>query len=235
MIQSDAEILLIDEVLAVGDASFQQKCADVFHEMRDSDRTVVLVTHDMNAVEHYCHRAMLIHDGEVQATGDPQEVARRYLRLNFEQAPTAAGESGGTADVVIVEAQLEGPDGGRATTVEAGTPLRLSVLLEARREVEGPTFGFALTNADGVQVAGFGLQLGPDLPDRLEPGQRVRVSGEIENRLAPGRYVVKSWIHRNHSYADLVLHSPHVLDFVVFGSDITGVVDLAHDLTAVIE
>ncbi len=47
MIQSDAEILLIDEVLAVGDASFQQKCADVFHEMRDSDRTVVLVTHDM--------------------------------------------------------------------------------------------------------------------------------------------------------------------------------------------
>jgi ABC-2 type transport system ATP-binding protein len=235
MIQSDAEILLIDEVLAVGDASFQQKCADVFHEMRDSDRTVVLVTHDMNAVEHYCHRAMLLHDGRIQATGDPHEVARKYLRLNFEQAPTAVGESGGTADVVIVDAQLEDERGERATTVEARTPLRLSVLLEARRAVEGPTFGFALTNADGIQVAGIGLQLEAGLPDRLEPGQRVRVSGQLENRLAPGRYVVKSWIHRNHNYADLVLHSPHVLDFVVFGTDITGVVDVDHDFTAVIE
>ncbi len=54
MIQSDAEILLIDEVLAVGDASFQQKCADVFHEMRDSDRTVVLVTHDIEEALYLC-------------------------------------------------------------------------------------------------------------------------------------------------------------------------------------
>jgi len=235
MIQSDAEILLIDEVLAVGDASFQQKCADVFHEMRDSDRTVVLVTHDMNAVEHYCHRAMLLHDGTVQASGDPHGVARRYLRLNFEQAPTAPGETGGTADVVLVEAQLQSEDGAQATTVEAKAPLRLSAVFEARREVEGPTFGFALTNADDIQVAGVGLQLDVGLPDKLEPGQRVRVSGEIENRLAPGRYVLKCWVHRNHNYANLVLHSPHVLDFVVYGSDVTGVVAVDHDLRAVIE
>jgi ABC-type polysaccharide/polyol phosphate transport system ATPase subunit len=235
MIQSDAEILLIDEVLAVGDASFQQKCADVFHEMRDSDRTVVLVTHDMNAVEHYCHRAMLLHDGEVRATGDPHEVARSYLRLNFEQAPTGAGESGGIADVVLVDAQLEDEDGRSATTVESRAPLRLSAVFEARRTVEGPTFGFALANADDIQVAGVGLQLDTGLPDRLEPGQRVRVSGMIENRLAPGRYIVKCWVHRNHNYANLVLHAPHVLDFVVYGSDVPGVVDVDHDLKAVIE
>jgi len=235
MIQSDAEILLIDEVLAVGDASFQQKCADVFHEMRDSDRTVVLVTHDMNAVEHYCHRAMLLHDGTIRATGDPHEVARSYLRLNFEQAPTGPGESGGTADVVLVDAQLEDEDGRRATTVESHSPLRLSAVFEARQRVEGPTFGFSLANADDVQVAGVGLQLEPGLPDKLEPGQRVRVSGEIENRLAPGRYVVKCWVHRNHNYANLVLHAPHVLDFVVFGSEVSGVVDVEHDLRAVIE
>ncbi len=235
MIQSDAEILLIDEVLAVGDASFQQKCADVFHEMRDSERTVILVTHDMGAVEHYCHRAMLLHDGGVRASGDPGEVAREYLRLNFEQAPTAAGESGGTADVVIVEAELQNADGERATTVEAGKPLRLSVVFEARRAVEGPSFGLALMNADNVQIAGIALELAPEMGDRLEAGQRVRVSGEIENRLAPGRYVLQSWIHRNHSFAQLVLHSPHVLDFVVFGADVDGVVSLDNDLMAVPE
>ena len=86
MIQADTDILLIDEVLAVGDASFQQKCADVFFDMRESGKTVVLVTHDMGSVETYCDRAMLIHDGDVLLNGDPEEVAKEYYRLNFEAA-----------------------------------------------------------------------------------------------------------------------------------------------------
>ena len=86
MIQADTDILLIDEVLAVGDASFQQKCADVFHGMRESGKTIVLVTHDMGAVETYCDRAMLIHDGDVEILGTPEEVARGYYRINFEEA-----------------------------------------------------------------------------------------------------------------------------------------------------
>ncbi len=157
MIQSDAEILLIDEVLAVGDASFQQKCADVFHEMRDSDRTVVLVTHDMSAVEHYCHRAMLLHDGVVKASGDPGEVARSYLRLNFEQAPTQLGRRRGER-----HRRRDHPTtpGSRARTASgrrrSSTARRCASArpLEARRDVEGPSFGFALANADGVEVAG---------------------------------------------------------------------------------
>ncbi len=238
MIQSDAEILLIDEVLAVGDASFQQKCSDVFHEIRDSDRTVVFVTHDMASVEQYCHRAMLLHDGAVVATGDPGEVARNYLRLNFEQAPTGDGVddgSGGRADITLVDAWIEKGDGTRVTTVEAGSEMRFGAVLEAHREVEGPSFGFMFTNADGVEVSGFGLGLSGDVPDRLGPGQRVRVAGTIENRLTPGRYVVKCWIHRNHNYANLVLHSPHILDFVVFGEGATGIVSLQHDAVATLE
>ena len=78
MIQADADILLIDEVLAVGDAAFQQKCVDVFNEMRDGPRTVVLVTHDMAAVEEYCHRAMLLERRRSRFIGDPAEVARDY-------------------------------------------------------------------------------------------------------------------------------------------------------------
>ncbi len=89
MIQSDADILLIDEVLAVGDASFQQKCADVFREMRDAGRTIVLVTHDMAAVQAYCHRAMLIDDGELSYIGDPEEVAQAVLPAQLRQADGA--------------------------------------------------------------------------------------------------------------------------------------------------
>lgn len=236
MLQSDAEILLIDEVLAVGDASFQQRCADVFHEIRDSDRTVVFVTHDMSAVEQYCHRAMLLHDGAVTAIGEASEVARRYLRLNFEQAPGGvSADMGGVADVTLSDVWLESPAGERIDTVEQGARLRFGALLEAHREVEGPSFGFAFANADGVEVTGFGLGLPDGAPDRLEPGQRVRIGGEVENRLAPGRYVVRCWIHREHNIANLVLHSPHVLDFVVFGEGAPGVVALDHEMTASVE
>jgi len=235
MIQSDAEILLIDEVLAVGDASFQQKCADVFYEIRDSDRTVVFVTHDMSAVEQYCHRAMLLHDGEVKSIGDSGEVARSYLRLNFEQAPGGEADMGGIADVTLDDVWLEDGEGKRIVNVERDTELRFGAGFEAHRAIEGPSFGFSFVNADGVEVAGFGIGLSGDVPDRLEPGQRVRLGGRIENRLAPGRYVVKCWVHRDHNYANLVLHSPQVLDFVVYGDATAGVVSLDHEVKARVE
>ena len=74
MLQADADVLLIDEVLAVGDAAFQQKCADAFHAMKDEGKTIVLVTHEMTTVEDYCHRAMLIDGGRIAQIGDPAEI-----------------------------------------------------------------------------------------------------------------------------------------------------------------
>ena len=86
-IQVDAEILLIDEVLAVGDAAFQQKCFDVFHRMRDEGKTIVFVTHDMGALKRFCHRALLLERGSIVALGEPQEVGDRYLEINFGRDP----------------------------------------------------------------------------------------------------------------------------------------------------
>ena len=71
MIQVDADILLIDEVLAVGDAAFQQKCFDEFGRMRREGTTVVFVTHDMSAVQRFCDRAMLIDKAAIVEVGDP--------------------------------------------------------------------------------------------------------------------------------------------------------------------
>ena len=83
MVEADADVMLIDEVLAVGDASFAQKCLQVFRERRDAGRTIVLVTHDMATVQSFCDRAILIHDAELQYIGEPDETALRYYRLNF--------------------------------------------------------------------------------------------------------------------------------------------------------
>jgi ABC-type polysaccharide/polyol phosphate transport system ATPase subunit/ABC-type polysaccharide/polyol phosphate export permease len=81
-VQVEADVLVFDEVLAVGDAAFERKCLQRFQQLRDEGRTVVLVTHDMGAVERFCDRAMLLHRGELVEMGDPTAIARDYKRLN---------------------------------------------------------------------------------------------------------------------------------------------------------
>jgi ABC-2 type transport system ATP-binding protein len=92
-IQAHNDILLIDEVLAVGDSNFQRKCYDVFNEIKRSGRTVVFVTHDMGAVQQYCDRAMMIEDSKVVCIGKPREVALRYEVANAAGDREATGNS----------------------------------------------------------------------------------------------------------------------------------------------
>ncbi len=93
-IQADADVLLIDEVLAVGDAAFQQKCFDEFARLKREGRTILFVTHDMGSVARFCDRAILLEAGRVVDAGDPAAIARRYEQVNAEsdavRAPVAS-------------------------------------------------------------------------------------------------------------------------------------------------
>src|SRR5215218_3277595 len=139
MLEADADVLLIDEVLAVGDASFQQKCADAFREMKAAGKTIVLVTHEMSTVEDYCHRAMLIADGRIQHIGDPGDVGRHYLRLNFERGDEATPhtQASSDAEVRMLDAHIENGQAERVNTVEHGEEIRMRVELEAMVDLEG--------------------------------------------------------------------------------------------------
>jgi ABC-type polysaccharide/polyol phosphate transport system ATPase subunit len=81
-----AEVLLFDEVLAVGDAAFREKCFDRFEQMRGEGKTIVLVTHDMSLIERFCDRAVLLEAGRVIELGDPAAVADRYAQVNAAAA-----------------------------------------------------------------------------------------------------------------------------------------------------
>ncbi|HTC71719.1 MAG TPA: ABC transporter ATP-binding protein, partial [Solirubrobacteraceae bacterium] len=125
MIHVDAEILLIDEVLAVGDASFQQKCYDEFERIRDSGSTVLFVTHDMSAVQRFCDRALLLEHGRPVVMGDPEHVGNRYLELNFSeqarQVEEAAAEAEGDGSTAATGDAADGqPD--VAAVAEATEP-----------------------------------------------------------------------------------------------------------------
>jgi ABC-type polysaccharide/polyol phosphate transport system ATPase subunit len=237
MLEADADVLLIDEVLAVGDAAFQQKCADAFREMKAAGKTIVLVTHEMSTVEEYCHRAMLIDDGKIQHMGEPAEVGRRYLRMNFERDTGRGGEADteGGGEVRLIDAWIEGPGGERLANVEHGREIQLRVELEAQQDLPGLGVGFIVANADGVGVAQFGTTTGGgNGGGPVRAGQRVKVSVALENPLAPGRHYVHCGVSRANS-ADALLYVHNCVDFVVFGGSAQGIVALEHRIDAVVE
>ena len=94
-IKAQGDILILDEVLAVGDEAFQRKCNDYFMERKQSGKTTILVTHDMSAVKKYCNKAVLIEHGLVKVVGDPDEVANQY---SFDNA---VGQKVSNDDVVV--------------------------------------------------------------------------------------------------------------------------------------
>jgi hypothetical protein len=242
MVQADADIMLIDEVLAVGDASFAQKCFNVFHEKRRAGRTVVLVTHDMGAVQTFCHRAMLLNDGQLEYIGDPEEVAMRYFRLNFAAGDAEEQASRGgvvfDANARLVDAWLVGEGGDRVESVQQGEPIRLTVVVEARRELEAPVFGLHVLTANGVGVFALRrpLTVSDGQPDRLVAGQRVRISGTLENPLLPGRYFVNCSVARSRSEGDVALQVLRFGDFVVNGAEPgLGIVSVRGEIDALVE
>ncbi len=246
MLQADTDILLIDEVLAVGDAAFQQKCADSFREMRDSGRTVILVTHDMRAVNEFCDKAMLLHDGRIDAIGDPHEVGGKYLSLNFDLAADEYGvqrvrtreETAAASEVILRDLWLESSDGSRIRNVAQGDEIRLHATIEARRAIFGPTVGFGVSDANGIHV--FGINGGSEWiegsPERLAPGDRMEFRAKVVNRLATGRYNISCWIGRNKTPSNVAMHSERALDFLVFGQKaVSGMVDMDDQVSIDIE
>ena len=241
MLEVDADILLIDEVLAVGDAAFQQKCADAFREMKAAGKTIVLVTHEMSTVEAYCHRAMLINDGRIEHIGDPGEVGREYLRLNFEsEKPQPPGHPvlEGSDEVRLTDIWLEDDNGERITNLEHGHKLHLRAELDVGRDAEGGLgVGFVIVNADGVGIVEFGALATDEYgTPQLSAGKRVVVTASIENLLAPGRYFIHCGVNRAHN-SGVALYEPNALDFVVFGGDAVtrGVVSLPGEIEVVAE
>ena len=221
MVQADADVMLIDEVLAVGDAAFGQKCMDVFYERRAAGKTIVLVTHDMTTVQDLCDRAVVIHDGEMQFCGDAEPAAIRYFRLNF--APEQAGEAtlppperpvALEFNARLEHAHLLDEAGVAVANLQQGAPIALNAAMVATRELTDPIFVFHVRNVDGVVVFAFTRTLDGVVGE----GEKIDFSGRIENQLVPGSYTLECWIRQDRQTGDMALQPMRLLKFVVFGT-----------------
>jgi len=233
MIQVGADILLVDEILAVGDAAFQQKCFDVFFRMRDEGKTILFVTHDMGAVQRFCHRALLLDRGEVIAIGEPKEIADRYLRLNFEGGGAGAGdglggERAGNGAARVVEAWMEDESGARQSALPQGRPCAFRASVRFDRAVEDPSFSVAFVNPQRQNVFVASSVTAGERSGRFEAGETAEFGVSFDNALAPGRYAVSTLVSR--ADAEIVDRWEGIFTFVVTGARAGGgLVDLAHD------
>lgn len=239
MVQAEADIMLIDEVLAVGDAAFQQKCEDVFHDLREAGKTIILVTHDMNAIEKFCHRAMMIHDGKVSILGSPEEVSEWYLKANFVERDQRPGFHPGSLeegdDAHVIDGWLEDEQGNRAENVSKTGDFTLNVIVEGIREMPDPLFAFGVADESGSHVFTFEKRLSESGVDVLRPGQRVHIKAPVNNLLTPGRYYVGSRGFRDGTARDMRMQALRVIDFVVFGTNEgIGMVNLVEEVEATV-
>ena len=114
-IRAHADILLLDEVLAVGDEAFQKKCYSYFDKLKREKRTVILVTHDMAAVERFCTKAVFIEDGHVKMIGKPYRIAAAYSRSNSQNYDRTTGLNSDNEETVPFKIVLRGTDGKEKT------------------------------------------------------------------------------------------------------------------------
>lgn len=188
-IRANSDILLIDEVLAVGDAAFQQKCFDVFAELKDRGSTIILVTHDMNSVLRFCDRAMLINNGELVAIGKPTLIADKYLELNYDSTEDNRKLEEHKEDVAkprITRIQLLGSSGGKEHRFKPGE--EITIQLDYLNENEIPTqFGFQIFNDAGVYCFGTNSKVAGLNPVKSKTGS-VRLS--VKADLTPGTYYI---------------------------------------------
>ncbi len=230
-IQVDADILLIDEVLAVGDAAFAQKCFDVFNEMRDAGKTIVFVTHDMGAMNRFCHRALLLERGSMVHLGEPHEVGDRYLELNFGRDPNAAAEAAdtrqGDGEARVRDAWIEDAAGERLSSALQGQRVTLKAKVHFLVDAEDPEASLYLLNDQHVAVLVATTAREHERSGRFSAGDDAVFSFTFDNVLAPGRYSpVFNLAHRG-SGLDLMDRFEGAFSFVVTGPEaLGGIVDL---------
>jgi ABC-type polysaccharide/polyol phosphate transport system ATPase subunit len=213
------QILIVDEALAVGDAVFQHRCMRRIREMQESGMTILLVSHDPNAIRALCSQALLLHAGRMEAFGKPTDVLNRYQKLIMaretayeENQPVTEAAEGvevelanapklsfnyrhgdGSAEVIAVE--LLNATHHRVEFVESGEEVIVKVRVHFREAQEAPVCGFLIRNRHGIHIYGTNTDLQHVNLGPVQRGEVVEVSFNFNCWLAPDSYSLTIGVH----------------------------------------
>lgn len=242
-IQVDAEILLIDEVLAVGDAAFQQKCFEEFFRLKREGKTIVFVSHDMYSVERFCHRAMLMERGNMVQIGEPRIIGRAYHKLNFGQLPHAlpadsaegdGGEAGAVEQAgprtVIADAWFAGADGERVTSSSQEDSLSMCFEVRFGEDLHDPVFAATLRTELGHTIVVARSDQHGGSSGAFKAGETVIARFAIPNWLTPSRYLLTPSIAREGTGENALALVEDMTSVVIHGSASGGILELPVDV-----
>lgn len=186
-IKAESDILLIDEVLAVGDAAFQRKCFDYFMKLKKDKKTVILVTHDMSAVRQYCDRAIMIDRGRIVKEGKVEKVAQAYQKLFNDEIGTIIGN------------EVEDDKRWGSGKIQANRPqvnvsdksIKISVNYMVNQDIEDhPIFGFNIYNSRGMNLLEGNTRREKIKTRSVKKGEKIALTWEFPNVLAMDTYSV---------------------------------------------
>jgi ABC-type polysaccharide/polyol phosphate transport system ATPase subunit len=224
-IEVEPDILLIDEVLAVGDQSFQKKSSRRIQAMKEAGRTLLVASHDMGTIRRFCDRVIRLDKGEIDEEGVPAGVVDNYIQSAEDLPPGREKVSGwGTMEAVISGVRFPGAGGDEKPTWRTGEDLTVEIEYSASKKIDNPVFGYAVHTQDFQLCAGSNTQI-----DRC-PIESIEGSGVVRLSL-PALPLL-----RGHYLLSLSLHSPdhnvnyHRRDYafpfaVVSSTERAGIVD----------
>lgn len=196
-IKAETEILLIDEVLAVGDALFQQKCYDYFQQIKDSDKTVVFISHDQGAIENFCDRAILINDGKIIIDGLPEDVTSKYNELisgiENQQIKNDELEHHGIGGAHIIKGEVIDSNNNAIHKIVENEEFTIRIHYQTNKKIKNAVIGLGIMGQHGQSI------IGPNTRESKIQIPELSKKGIIEARfpinvLSSGRYRVRASI-----------------------------------------
>jgi ABC-type polysaccharide/polyol phosphate transport system ATPase subunit len=236
-IHLDPDVLLIDEVLAVGDARFVARCFDHIHALKRRGVTIVVVTHDLTTAASLCERAVYLEKGKARSIGSAQEVVDLYQADVAESDPHAhigrweGGAVYGTGAMRLENIRLERKDGMSDGPLRSGERVALCMEANANEDVEDPTYGIIVRGGDGTTLYEANTLWRGQHTGRLSAGERQAVRFEFIVNLLPGTYVMTVAVSRADGKVQYDWHTD-AIGFTVAGPFIAlGFVELDAKIT----
>lgn len=190
-IKAEAEILLVDEVLAVGDADFQRKCYGYFKSLKKAHKTVIFVTHDMGAVREYCDRGILIDNARIVAEGSANDIATSYTRIfndsRFNDSQKNSSDTDkrwGNSRIKIERVEMA------KHTYDESELINFKISMKARMATSDPVFGFLIRNEIGVAIAGTNTRIEAVKTRSFPDGGIQTVEWSMPNVFPDGTYYI---------------------------------------------
>lgn len=197
-VEMDPDILLIDEVLAVGDIAFQLKCLDRIRDFQRRGKTLLLVSHALQTVEEFCDDVLLIHGGKLAARGDPPDVIMTYIRSYMGEGGHLLTQEFGTRDVEFTSVRLTDERGEEQAVFQAGNTLAVDIRYRAKRRIERPVFGFSIKTGNGFYLYGTNTQIQEVPVGPIEGEGRIQLRFDPLHLLSGNFFLslsVHSWDH----------------------------------------